>query len=281
MTPLSIISSPAFYIWLLALCASWAALAVVFGRVSYFKDKPKATAHQVILVVPFVFLAVNGTWLWFFDPEFALAFKDDKVFGYYAPCERLVLVMLAFQIWDFFVTLLMTTELKGQMQHLIHHASSTTLCTLGLLNGPHGFLLYYAPFFFGVSEISSLPLAFMDLFKYSKELTNKFPQTNEAIRSTFAVLFLLLRCVYWPFVAVDFWVTTLNSSAPIWLRGIWYFFNIALTLLQYYWGHLIVLGIIKMIKGSQSDQAGLAQSLQPAGSELPSSQSDPRNVGVA
>lgn len=284
MTPLSIISSPWFYAWLCGLCASWAALSLVFARVSYFKDKPKAAAHQVVVFVPFLFLAADGIWIWFLDPNFVATFKDDKVYGEYGPGStwylqytpsiNLVHVMLAFQIWDLLVTLLMAQEVKGQMQHIIHHVSSSILCILGLLNGPHGFLMYYAPFFFGVSEISSMPLAFMDLFKYSPELTKKFPKTSESVRVAFALLFLLVRCIYWPFVTMDFWIATINSSAPMWIRCVWWFFNIGLTALQYYWGSLIVKGIIKKLKGSkhdvESDQAGLAQIFQPgdAGSQL-------------
>merc|ERR1719162_2958404 len=142
--------------------------------------------------------------------------------------------------------------LKGQVQHLVHHGSSVVICLVALFNGPHGFLMYQAPFFFGVSEISSLPLAFMDLFRYSKELSDKHPTIKEAMSVSFASLFLVFRCVYWPFVTVDFWMSMYASTAPWWLKATWYFFNVGLTLLQYYWGYLIVKAIIKKLKGGET-----------------------------
>jgi len=256
--------------WLVGLFAGLIALWILFRRVAPFKEKPLAAAHQVVVVVPFVFLAVKGTWIWFFDPDYVEAFKEDKVYGNYFPCIQLVSVMLAFQIWDFCSTVLMSKEVKGQAQHIAHHASSTLLCAIALLNGPHGFLMYYGPFFFGISEISSIPLAFMDLFKYSKELTATYPNANEAIRVSFAVLFLLLRCIYWPIVSVNFWRNTLTYSAiPLWLEIVWYFFNISLTLLQFYWGSLIIKGIIKKIKGGDRQQAREAgEALYPEAVEV-------------
>lgn len=251
----SIIESPWFFIWLFGLFAVWVPLSLTFRRVSYFKEKPIAAAHQVVVMVPFVFLAGFGTWMWFFDESFASAFKDDRVYGYYEPAIALVKVMLAFQMWDFCATLVMTLEVKGQIQHLIHHASSTALCLLGLLNGEHGFLMYYGAFFFGVSEVSSIPLGIIDLFKYSKALQSAFPKLEEIVKATFALLFLLIRCVYWPIVSVTFWIATMKSSAPLWLCVIWWIANIGLTLLQYYWGFLVVKGILKQLKDEDREQA--------------------------
>merc|ERR1719174_2902381 len=82
-----------------------------------------------------------------------------------------------------------------------------------------------------------------------KDLTAHFPKTNEACRICFAVSFLAIRCVYWPFVTVDFWVNSLHSGAPVPLLIFWYFVNIFLTALQYFWGFLVLKGIIKMAKG--------------------------------
>mmetsp|Transcript_114339 Transcript_114339/g.210170 ORF Transcript_114339/g.210170 Transcript_114339/m.210170 type:complete len:282 (+) Transcript_114339:79-924(+) len=254
--------------WIIGLFVAFISLSMAFQKSSFFKDKPIAAAHQVVVIVPFTFLAVRGTWLWFFDPDFVAAFDEDKVFGKYLPSLEFVCVMLAFQIWDFSSTFAMCKELKGQAQHIAHHASVILLCCSAVLSGTHGFLLYYAPFFFGVAEISSLPLAFMDLFKYSKPLAEAYPVVFENVRTSFAVLFLLLRCIYWPFVSVDFWRAMLASDAPLGLQILWYFFNLALTLLQFYWGSLVVKGIIKMLKGQNPIEAReLGDALYPEAGE--------------
>lgn len=257
MSPLDIITSPWFYTWFVFLFVTWALLTKLFRSVAYFKPKPAACAHQCVVFAPFVFLAGGGTWMWFFDKAFADAFSEDKVYGNYAPAQTLVIVMLAFQMWDFVVTLAVK-ELR-QFQHVAHHGTCILLASIALMNGPNGFLMYYAPYFFGVSEISSCPLAFMDLFKYSKELTLAFPNTFEAIKVSFAVLFLGFRCCYWPFVTYDFWSTTLKSTAPWYLLIFWYICNAGLTFLQYFWGYLIVKGIIKKFKGGNVADAPATQ----------------------
>jgi len=186
MTTLAdVVVSPWFGIWFFSLFSLWMILSFLFRRVPAFKEKPKGTAHQFLVFVPFVFLAAKGTYMWFFDKEFAAAFKDDKIYGNYQDAQNLVQVMFAFQIWDF-VTTLVTKELRAA-PHLCHHGASATLALIGLLNGPHGFLMYYGAFFFGVSEISSMPLAFVDLFRMNKDLASQYPKINEACRVSFAI----------------------------------------------------------------------------------------------
>merc|ERR1719359_1697822 len=64
---------------------------------------------------------------------------------------------------------------------------------------------YYALFFFGVIEISSIPLTLVDIFhpKRFPQLAKKYAilgTANEVCRPLFAVLFLLLRALYFPIV---------------------------------------------------------------------------------
>lgn len=247
MTFAEVITAPWFGIWFFGLFVTWMILSFRFARIETFSQTPKGTAHQVVVIVPFLFLAVRGTWLWFFDERFNAAFKHDKVYGYNQDAQNLVLVMFAFQVWDF-VTTVVTKELR-MVQHLIHHGACCVIALIVLMNGPHGCLLYYTAFFFGVTEVSSVPLAVVDFFRMHKSLAEKYSTVNEMVRVAFAVLFLLIRCIYWPFVCVDFWINSLNSGAPELLLVIWYIANIGMTCLQYYWGALVVKGIIRKLKG--------------------------------
>jgi hypothetical protein len=216
-----VVFSPWFYGWLIGLFVVWACLCCLFRRTECFKAKPISAAHQVVVLVPFTFLAIFGSMLWFFDEDFASAFKDDKIFGDYGPAVSLVIVMLAFQIWDVCATAYMaiSKEVKDQTQHIIHHASTVFLVTIALLSSDKGFCIYYGAFFFGVSEVSSIPLAIMDLFKYSDQLRDTFPAISEGNRVFFAVLFLAIRCVYWPIVSLDFWIACLASDAELWFNS--------------------------------------------------------------
>jgi hypothetical protein len=257
MDVLSVLESPWFFGWLWGLFLVWLPLAAYFKSQSSFKDKKGndtniACAHQVVVLAPFVFLGIFGTQTWFFNQDYRSVSNQDKLWGNFPASVRIVEVMLAFQIWDLIATIVMSKEVPNQTQHLIHHASSTLLCLLGLLDGDHGWLMYYGPFFFGVSELSSIPLGFMDLFRYSDDLSKGYPKVGEIVKVAFAVLFLLIRCVYWPFVAIDFWQATLSKEADnanIVLKLVWWLANIGLTLLQYYWGYKVVNGIIKLLKG--------------------------------
>jgi hypothetical protein len=257
-----VFTSPWFGIWFFLLFASWMILSFLFRRVDAFREKPKGSAHQFVVFVPFAFLAVQGTHLWLFDARFRDDFQHDKIYGNNQDAVNFVMMMFAFQIWDF-VTTLVSKELRAA-QHLVHHGATSALALSGLLNGPHGFLMYYAAFFFGVSEISSLFLAGVDLFRMNKQLGSRYPKINEAMRICFALTFLLIRCIYWPVVSVDFWINALKSDAPQPLLGIWLAANICLTMLQFYWGSLIIRGIVKMAKGKQPEdddepQAGVQQ----------------------
>jgi hypothetical protein len=46
-------------------------------------------------------------------------------------------------------------------------------------------------------SLVQIPLAFIDLFKQFKPLREAFPATNELARNVFALLFIVLRGIYW------------------------------------------------------------------------------------
>jgi len=243
-----VIFSTMFGCWVLTLFAAWGILALAFSRVSLFKDKPRGAAHQIVIIVPFTYLAVKGIWVWFFDAGFVAACADDRLYGYYEPSYEIVETMAAFMVWDF-VTTLVSKEIC-KLEYLLHHGLAGVMAMISATSGPHGgFLLYYVPFFMGVTEISSVPLALVDLFRMFKPLAKAAPTLNEACRMTFAVLFLAFRCIYWPVVTVDFWRHAIH--APFYLMVWWYIANIILTGLQYYWGMLIIKGILRKIRGGR------------------------------
>ncbi|CAN0438639.1 unnamed protein product, partial [Phaeothamnion confervicola] len=57
---------------------------------------------------------------------------------------------------------------------------------------------YYAIFFLGVSEFSSIPLVFVDVLKHFPDVAKQCgPLPTTALRMAFALLFLAIRVVYW------------------------------------------------------------------------------------
>lgn len=257
LSPWQILAAAEVRYCIVTLFLLWILLCLLFKRLPIL-DKPLGSAHQVVVLLPFCYLAFQGSRLWLFDDGFAAAFADDRVFGFYAPAQSLVLVFFGFQVWDLTVTLV-TPELC-KPDAIIHHSVSGVLALIGLSAGTSGFLLYYGAFFFGFSEVSSVPLAAVDIFRMNKRLASAMPSVNEACRVSFAALFLGIRCAYWPFVAFDFWRQTLASGAPFSLLSVWWAANIGLTLLQYYWGMLIVKGIIKMVTGKKDSEGDAGSS---------------------
>jgi hypothetical protein len=259
MTLVDIFADGPLWVFIIAQFLGWAVLSCLLPSFESFKsqkDKPQAAAQKMIEFCSFVVLACAGTYMWFFDAAFVEAFKDDKVFAGYDLSRNFVIYMVGFQIWDF-----MSSVVCGYAYaHIIHHFAVFVLCLIVLTNGPNGFLLYYAPFFLGVTEISSVPLAIVDVFRTSKLLAKSYAGFNELVRTLFAVTFLAFRGVYWPFVVIDFFRETWASEASAGLLATWYIACIGLTGLQYYWASLIIKGAMKMAQGKKDeDDGGLFQ----------------------
>jgi len=115
--------------------------------------------------------------------------------------------------------------------------------------------LLYRPRLFG-----QVPLAVMDLMKQYKGLSSHYPVLNELNRNVFAVIFLCVRVVYWPYICYMFWADSITlmqkpSAERVPLFVIWSFClsNILLTGLQFFWGSLILRGIAKVLQGKPAD----------------------------
>ena len=138
---------------------------------------------------------------------------------------------------------------------LVHHVLTLALCVASVC---YQFVGGFTPFFIGMSEISSIALAFVDVFKFFPKLRESFPATNQLMRNVFAVLFISIRVFYWPVVAFFFWrASLLELSAPeplrypLWLYWLFLLSNAFLTLMQLYWGSLIFKALSKMLKGGK------------------------------
>jgi len=119
----------------------------------------------------------------------------------------------------------------------------------------HQAFQFYAIPFMGVPELSSLPLAFVDLFKQFPSVRGRFPMTNELVRNVFAATFLALRGFYWPYCAIAFWRTTLAAidagTVPFsdTVTNIFLGSNVFMTLLQWYWSSIILKAIVQKLTG--------------------------------
>merc|ERR1712190_190524 len=107
----------------------------------------------------------------------------------------------------------------------IHHIVTILVASILLFRK---LLMCYGSFFFGVSELSSIPLIvvdhFHDLANPRKGGSRALEKLNNTSRVMFAVFFLLIRCVYWPYVArlcnSDILDMMSNKRYSVWMMDI-------------------------------------------------------------
>merc|ERR1712087_444160 len=129
-----------------------------------------------------------------------------------------------------------------------HHFTCIILSCMSL----HPFQHYYATFFFGLTALSSVPLAIIELCQAAG-----MPSVLEASRVLFVIVFLLVRTIYWPIESYKYWVdalAVLNGAAPVHNFAAHIFLlasNIGLTGLQFYWTTLIFRAIAEKFAPSK------------------------------
>jgi len=147
----------------------------------------------------------------------------------------------------------------------VHHVGMTAVALVSLLST---FGQYHLPFFTGVVELSSIPLAVVDIFHPSKfgayaERSVCLGALNLACRLCFVLSFVLIRNVMFPaivaFQGVPDLVHLLLSGEDDWpapTAGL--VVAIGFTGLQLHWGLLLVKQLAKMLKGGGEKQSAPA-----------------------
>jgi hypothetical protein len=138
---------------------------------------------------------------------------------------------------------------------LMHHVTVIIVAsmTLFMTNG----FRYWIPYFFGIMEISSIPLAIMNTFKDNPKWVERQPMMYLATRFVFSVSFLFIRV--WMLVPRHttylrdhylLWSTSVipvyrNCMSVVWISSLF------LMILQFYWALLIVQGILKQLSSKK------------------------------
>ena len=123
---------------------------------------------------------------------------------------------------------------------LLHHGFTALLGMLALW--PLPFAHHYDIFFAGLGELSNVPLGVLEVFKLVPALRERFPLAYERAFTAFAIVFAVLRLVYWPIVSFNFWSDNLvahqtsSHRAPPAVIVIYLLGNAVLTGLQVAWG---------------------------------------------
>ena len=261
------------------------------------QPKKSLTAHQIVCLPLMIYFSYLGFTNWFGDENdnnnnnnnntnIKFDSPEERLFG--ISDSGLQLGEMAFGMllfWDIPIGF-MTIALQDTLM-AIHHIAmlfvAGTICGFFSYGQPIG--SYFSNFYIGIIEFSTIFLSFVDIFhpkhKYwynwlenSKgTVGNTIRTVNEVCRILFALSFLALRAVYFPYVMFstqlsDFWYgivmlrnnneqhKTHGSLPPTWpLIGI-FVLSFVFAFLQMYWGMLVAKGIAKaigLIPSSDSD----------------------------
>jgi hypothetical protein len=180
---------------------------------------------------------------------------DDQVIGWEA-LYPLSCIQIGYQLWSISMGLFAVKETPVMMAH---HVALIMACFMS------GFMTigfrYWSPFFYGVVEISSVPLSMTNLFKDNPKWIQKYPATYFRVRLAFAITFLTFRWVmYAPrkyvLLRQFLWAIQSSDSLPykVYMSLVW-FSSFFLACLQFYWGTLIVKGLANAFLSNRKKEA--------------------------
>ena len=199
------------------------------------------------------FLGCYGAYLCIFEQEWSFPLSSvpmyDKIGGYDQYCHFSGM-QIGYNLW----ALPIGKFLIGEDWFMIGHHIAVIF--IGMPSGfsTTGFRLH-APYLLGVIELSSIPLAFVNYFKDHRAWTAMYcPMLFNLFKLVFAASFLVLRVLIG---SNHMWEVTKNAFLLIWTanglswRVFWcsgyFIFALCLIFLQYFWGVLIVKGVVALI----------------------------------
>ena len=260
-------------------CASVQIVAYLLFVINFFGKgpwsiMPSFTAHQIVVIPVLFYLSIQGLRDFNIGEVIGAASTTtgttavervtSPMHGYFS---EFVLGMMFF--WDI-PTGLCTPALR-ELPMILHHFGMfmTAAISMGILSNGIPIFGYYAPFYFGMIEISSIPLVIVDIYHpkhkawsmylNSRERSGWVMKLNDIARPLFALLFMLVRMVAFPYISVMgvlrdvLHVTSLplehRNNVPNLPLYIIAFLNVAFSCLQLYWGTLLIRQIVKLLQG--------------------------------
>jgi hypothetical protein len=178
--------------------------------------------------------------------------KNEETFSTVVGQEQelylLSAMQLGYQIWAMPVGVIYVNETYEMLLHHLAVVISSSTC--GFLS--IGFR-YYTPFFFGIMELSSIPLSIMNSFKDHEDWAKKYPAAFEASRIVFAVSYLAIRIVLcawrWPPFLRDSFILMYTKEFGVckMYMLIQWCFAAFLQFLQIFWARIILKNVLKVL----------------------------------
>lgn len=168
-------------------------------------------------------------------------------------CARIALAQLCYQVFNTYISV---RDRDGAI-FVGHHIATGMLCVFA--QAP--FLLPFAPFFLGLTEFSTVLLCMLATFDPSSAgvpgMGERFPVTTKVLGVSFALVFIAVRIVAWPWMSFHFWNDVLAVlEARAHSQAVSYTFlvvNAGLSLLQLIWlGEIVQTALV--LFGKPKDQ---------------------------
>lgn len=222
-----------FYIWFCSIPAVYYIINVYYNN---------QLSYEITCLISNAYLASAGIIGWYelFGVQIAEA-KADPFFGH-SPyvINHLIAPLAVYQFWNS-VYCIANKELRT-FQNVTHHIMAFVLALCGF----DSFLHYWAIYFFGITEISSVPLTAMSILKLTN---NRCSVMYKWSRIGFAASFLWYRFALWPYYyAICIYQATQHYMSGALYSPYYYIFAVAstaLTVLQFIWGVKIIENIIR------------------------------------
>jgi len=201
-------------------------------------SRPDLFAFQFTAEIMQLFMGITGFMSWHNAKRRAIKSPEARLFGFSEAADRLNAGIFVFQVWDFLFSLMIPEHATAVF--LTHHVLAALTAYFSL---EYQLVHYYALFFGGCSEISSIFLVFCDFDVYFPADNNgpawkAFITLNQAM---FTLLFLGYRVIGWWVVSYQLWKDVfsvdkkLASKGKAWFLNIFLFMDLTLGLLQLYW----------------------------------------------
>lgn len=155
--------------------------------------------------------------------------------------DHLCIPMLVYQMWNVVICVLLN-DLRDPIM-IGHHIVTAALAYTATI-----FAHYYSCFFFGVTEITNIPLTLMDVFDHFPEFKAKYPTIKMVTEGMFAIMFFIVRIFMWTNILFhyiqDSYILIVTGTAH---SNFVLLFNIVcslfLTGLQFMWARQIIIAI--------------------------------------
>ena len=239
--------------------------SIYFKRFPYEHTRTKSgTAlnvfftYQMTNTIAVIYLGIMGIILYIYQEYQNISIINPPI---YLHSNRLVYTliypMMVYQFYSIVLYLLAPMPELGGTVMLLHHIATLTLGLFSVY--PRPYLQGYSIFFFGIVELSTIPLQGVDLYKHIRYTKQFNPIFQSRFQIFFAVSFLSLRVGLWPIISVHFWRNAvdllLNSAAHSPAIVIFSLCaNLYLSLLQFYWGAIIIRKLCRLINNTDNNR---------------------------